>query len=100
MKAHLRVFFAFEVYLFLVKMQYIRSIVSCVLLVSIGLLFVGKSKSTPLDDYVRTADPNFGWIVIRTYEQPDYILYILNFTSQKWLDGRLFVFLYNEYYSI
>jgi PhoPQ-activated pathogenicity-related protein len=26
------------------------------------------------------------WTVLHTYELPDYVLYILNFTSQKWLD--------------
>jgi hypothetical protein len=69
-------------------MQYIRFVVSFLGFVVIGLLLIGKSNSTPLDDYVHAADPHFGWTVIRTYEQPDYILYILNFTSQKWLDGK------------
>jgi PhoPQ-activated pathogenicity-related protein len=67
-------------------MHYLRSIGSFLLFVIVALLFAGKSESTPLDDYVHAADPHFGWTVIRTYEQPDYILYILNFTSQKWLD--------------
>jgi hypothetical protein len=71
-------------------MQHIRSLVGLLSFVVIGLLFIGNSESTPLDDYVRAPDPNFGWTVIRTYEQPDYVLYILNFTSQKWLDGRFY----------
>jgi hypothetical protein len=57
--------------------------------VLIASLCIGKSESTPLDDYVHANDSYFGWTVIRTYEQPDYVLYILNFTSQKWLDGKL-----------
>jgi hypothetical protein len=56
-------------------------------LVVVLIVIVGQCYSTPLDDYVRAPDPNFSWSVIRSYEQPDYTLYILNFTSQKWLDG-------------
>jgi hypothetical protein len=70
-------------------MHFLRSIGGFLLFAIVALLFVGKTESTPLDDYVKAADPHFGWTVIRTYEQPDYILYILNFTSQKWLDGML-----------
>ena len=66
-----------------------RSVVGFVI---IGLLFIGQIQSTPLDDYVHAPDPTFGWVVIRTYEQPDYNLYILNFTSQKWFDGKSFLF--------
>jgi len=68
-------------------MYYIKSLVGFLSFVVIASLFISKSESTPLDDYVHANDSNFGWVVIRTYEQPDYNLYILNFTSQKWLDG-------------
>lgn len=57
-----------------------------VLLVSFA--FLEQSYATPLDDYVHMPDPNYSWAVIRTYDQPDYTLYVLNFTSQKWLDGN------------
>jgi hypothetical protein len=57
-------------------------------LVLILLFIVNKCDSTPLDDYVRAEDLHFGWTLIRTYEEHDYKLYILNFTSQKWLDGK------------
>jgi hypothetical protein len=60
---------------------------SVLVLVIISLFFVGKNQSTPLDDYVKAADPYFNWTVIQTYSEPDYVLYILNFTSQKWFDG-------------
>ena len=70
-------------------MQSHRSLASAVLFLVLGVFFIGQSYSTPLDDYVRAPDTHFGWTVIRTYEQPDYILYVLNFTSQKWLDGEL-----------
>ncbi|CAF3414533.1 unnamed protein product [Rotaria sp. Silwood1] len=67
-------------------MQYIRSIFGFSVLIIISVFFVDKSQSTPLDDYVRTPDPHFSWKVIQSYQQPDYVLYILNFTSQKWFD--------------
>jgi len=41
-----------------------------------------------LDDYVRDDDPHFNWTLIQTYDEPDYKLYVLNFTSQKWYDGK------------
>ncbi len=68
-------------------MQYIRSTVGFLVLVS--LLFISNIQSTPLDDYVKTPDAHFNWTVIQTYTEPDYMLYILNFTSQKWMDGKL-----------
>ena len=52
------------------------------------LALIGQYQSTPLDDYVNAPDPHFGWTVLNTYEQLDYKLYILNFTSQKWIDGN------------
>ena len=59
-------------------------------LLTVLTVLVGQTRSTPLDDYVYAPDPHFGWTVIQTYEQPDYVLYILNFTSQKWYDGTFF----------
>lgn len=50
---------------------------------------VNENECTPLDDYVNTPDPHFNWTVIDTYVEPDYKLYVLNFTSQKWIDGKL-----------
>ncbi|CAF4130145.1 unnamed protein product, partial [Rotaria magnacalcarata] len=52
------------------------------------IILIGQYESTPLDDYVNAPDPHFGWTIIDTYEAPDYKLYILNFTSQKWIDER------------
>jgi hypothetical protein len=71
-------------------MQCIRSVTCCLLLIIISTILVEKSQSTPLDDYVRAPDPHFNWTVIQTYTEPDYALYILNFTSQKWFDGTSF----------
>ncbi len=71
-------------------MQHIRFLVGLLGFVVIASLCIGNSESTPLDDYVHANDSYFGWTVIKTYQQPDYDLYILNFTSQKWLDGQSF----------
>jgi hypothetical protein len=51
-------------------------------------LLFEKCQSSPLDDYVHAPDSYMNWTVLHTYELPDYVLYILNFTSQKWLDGK------------
>jgi hypothetical protein len=70
-------------------MQYMKPISFVLVLAIISLFFVSNSQSTPLDDYVKAPDPHFNWTLILTYQLPDYALYILNFTSQKWFDGML-----------
>lgn len=60
----------------------------CCFIPIILLLVSNKCMATPLDDYVRDNDPHFNWTLIQTYQEPDYKLYVLNFTSQKWLDGK------------
>ncbi|CAF1483238.1 unnamed protein product [Adineta steineri] len=67
-------------------MSYYGSFVYFLSIITIVLLSISNCESTPLDDYVRSVDSHFNWSLIRTYEEPDYKLYILNFTSQKWLD--------------
>lgn len=52
------------------------------------LLIVTNGQSTPLDDYVHDDDPHFSWNIVQTYDERDYKLYILNFTSLKWYDGK------------
>lgn len=88
MIAALHVFLLAVYQLLFTQMQRIRQAVDLLCLIFIGLLFIGTIESTPLDDYVHADDPHFAWTVIRTYDQPDYTLYILNFTSQKWLNGK------------
>lgn len=51
------------------------------------IVAVVASNATPLDDYVNTPDPNFGWKRLQTYPLSTYTLYVLNMTSQKWFDG-------------
>jgi hypothetical protein len=50
-------------------------------------LMADMSCSTPLDDYVNTPDPHFAWKLLETYPSPTYTVYILNMTSQQWMDG-------------
>jgi len=46
------------------------------------------ASATPLDDYVKAPDPHYKYEVIKVYELEGYTLYVLNLTSQKWLDGK------------
>ena len=43
-------------------------------------------NATPLDDYVNTPDPHYNYELIKTYTMVGYKLYVLNMTSQKWMD--------------
>jgi hypothetical protein len=52
-------------------------------------LVLAYVSSTPLDDYVNAPDDHYGYQLIKTYNMTGYTLYILNLTSQKWLDGRI-----------
>lgn len=70
-------------------MQHFKSVVGFLALAIVSLLFIGKNEATPLDDYVNAPDEHFNWTVIQVFQQPDYALYILNFTSQKWMDGNI-----------
>ena len=49
---------------------------------------IGVIGGTPLDDYVNAPDPHYGYTLLDKYYMPGYSLYILNFTSQKWYDGK------------
>lgn len=44
---------------------------------------------TPLDDYVNTPDPHYKYELLKSYEMPGFNLYVLNLTSQKWLDETI-----------
>jgi len=53
------------------------------------LIFIGMGEhgeATPLDDYVNTPDPHYSYTFLKLYEMQGYKIYILNMTSQKWLD--------------
>jgi PhoPQ-activated pathogenicity-related protein len=61
------------------------------LLISILLLilsFTSIFESTPLDDYVYAPDPHFNYTLISKQKIEGGTVYIYNFTSQKWYDGK------------
>lgn len=41
-------------------------------------------RATPLDDYVHREDPHYKYSEIGSYRGPEYTMYTLNMTSQKW----------------
>ena len=43
-------------------------------------------EATPLDDYVNKPDSNYKWFLVKAYSMTGYSVYVLNVTSQKWLD--------------
>uniref|UniRef100_A0A2C9KY60 Uncharacterized protein n=1 Tax=Biomphalaria glabrata TaxID=6526 RepID=A0A2C9KY60_BIOGL len=51
----------------------------------VAALLVGSCKSTPLDDYVIRPDENYYYGFLMELKGPDYVVYILNMTSQKWM---------------
>lgn len=55
------------------------------------LILVVGINNTPLDDYVNKPDSNYKYELIQTYDLTDYKLYILNMTSQKWLNETIIV---------
>ena len=55
--------------------------------VKIFFLVIVFVNCTPLDDYVNAPDPHYGYELIKTYNMTGYTLYILNLTSQMWLNG-------------
>ena len=55
----------------------------------IFVLTINTNCSTPLDDYVNKPDPNFSWKLLQTYPSSTYTVYILNMTSQQWIDSAI-----------
>lgn len=43
-------------------------------------------QSTPLDDYVFSPDPHYGYTLLTSYNLTEYNLFVFNFTSQQWYD--------------
>lgn len=72
-------------------MYHTKSTIFCLIIVFVYLVTIKQCQSTPLDDYVNLTDPHLAWRVIETYKQPDYVLYILNFTSQQWFNGMFYI---------
>jgi hypothetical protein len=52
-------------------------------------LLVNTGSLTPLDDYVNSPDSTFSWQRLQTYPRSTYTVYVLNMTSQKWMDSNV-----------
>lgn len=59
---------------------------------AVALWAVSPLRATPLDDYVHRKDPHYQYSEIGSYRGPEYTMYILNMTSQKWKTGRFRLF--------
>ena len=46
-------------------------------------------ETTPLDDYVYAPDPHYNYTLISKHSMQGGTVYIYNFTSQKWYDGKI-----------
>ena len=47
-----------------------------------------QTTATPLDDYVNAPDKHYSWSKLPwEHRGPDFTIYALNMTSQKWLTG-------------
>jgi PhoPQ-activated pathogenicity-related protein len=57
---------------------------SCVLLAAVLGFWAGFAAATPLDDYIRRPDSNYSWSVVRTYDEGDATVYIVDLQSQMW----------------
>lgn len=63
----------------------------CALLLLVSIIArVKPASATPLDDYVNKPDPAYSWKVIRTNSTPKSTVYVLNLTSQTWMDCKIF----------
>lgn len=52
----------------------------------LALALIGKAFSTPLDDYVNEPDPHYNYTFIKIQQEVGFKVYVLNMTSQKWMD--------------
>ncbi len=57
--------------------------------VFVFVLLLNTCSLTPLDDYVNSPDSTFGWQRLQTYPRPTYTVYVLNMTSQQWMDSKV-----------
>ena len=55
----------------------------------LGLCLTAYITTTPLDDYVNQPDDHYKFELLKTHDMNGYKLYILNLTSQKWLDETI-----------
>ena len=63
----------------------------CALLLLVRIIAeIQLSSTTPLDDYVNKPDPTYSWKLLHTNSTPQATVYILNLTSQTWMDCKFF----------
>lgn len=63
----------------------------CALLLLVSVIAgIELASATPLDDYVNKPDPTYSWKVLRTNSTPKSTVYVLNLTSQTWMDCKIF----------
>ena len=62
-----------------------------ILLVVTLSLFVCVNCESPLDAYIYHWDETCTWKLIETYPSETYTVYVINMTSQTWLNGRIIV---------
>jgi len=56
------------------------------LVVALSSLMMLTTTATPLDDYVNAPDSTYSWTKLDwEYKGPDFTLYVINMTSQKWM---------------
>ncbi len=53
-----------------------------------------QDVETPLDVYVNTPEPDYGYELMDTYPTEGATVYVLNMTSLRWFDGQ-----YSIYYQ-
>lgn len=59
-----------------------------IVLVLVVVMAVQRTTATPLDDYVNAPDHHYSWSKLPwEHRGPDFTIYALNMTSQKWLTG-------------
>ncbi|XP_059147483.1 autocrine proliferation repressor protein A-like [Physella acuta] len=61
----------------------------CVFLFVLMTSAVSVSRGTPLDDYVNAPDANYRYTYLNSFKGPNYAVYLLNMTSQKWLTEEI-----------
>ena len=52
-------------------------------------LIISMNYASPLDQYVFHWDFTCTWKLLQTYPSPTHTVYIINMTSQTWLNGNI-----------
>ena len=71
----------------MLKVSSLPNMSPIILLLIVFILMANVKCPSPLDEYVYHWDPTFSYKLLQTYPSPTYTVYILNMTSQTWLNG-------------